>query len=268
MDLEPEQRLFVRPVSPMRELEREPTSDIPPCKRLAIVGQGRVGSSLARALADSGRDVIGPLPRGTDGADAEAVLLCVPDAEIARAAALIPLGRLVGHCSGASTLGVLAPHEAFSLHPLMTVTRAGASFDGAGAAIAGTTPEAIQFATRLATQLGMQPVHVAEDNRALYHAAASVASNFLVTVEAAAEQLMRTAGVERALLVPLVRATVENWAGAGAGRALTGPVARGDEQTIRAQREAVGERRPELLELFDALVKATRELAHTEAVAA
>ena len=131
---------FVRPVSPMRELEREPTSDIPPCTRLAIVGQGRLGTALARALADSGLDVIGPLGRGTDGADAEAVLLCVPDAEIARAAALITPGRLVGHCSGASTLGVLAPHEAFSLHPLMTVTRAGASFDGAGAAIAGTTP--------------------------------------------------------------------------------------------------------------------------------
>ena len=177
-------------------------------------------------------------------------------------------GRLVGHCSGASGLDVLVPHEGFSLHPLMTVTRAGADFDGAGAAIDGTTPRALSFATELATRLGMHPVRVAERDRALYHAAASVASNFLVTVEAAAEQLMADAGVERSLLVPLVRAAVENWAGAGAQRALTGPVARGDEETVEAQRAAIAERRPELLELFDALVSATRELARGEGVPA
>jgi predicted short-subunit dehydrogenase-like oxidoreductase (DUF2520 family) len=252
----------------MRELEREPSSHIPPCTRLAIVGHGRLGTALARALADSGVEVIGPLGRGADAAGADAVLLCVPDAEIAGAAALITPGLLVGHCSGASTLDVLASKEAFSLHPLMTVTQAGADFNGAGAAVAGTTPHALMFATELATQLGMRPVQVAERDRALYHAAASVASNFLIAVEAAAEQLMLAAGIERALLVPLVRATVENWATVGAERALTGPVARGDEQTVEAQRAAVGERRPELLELFDALVKATRELARPEAVTA
>lgn len=213
-------------------------------------------------------DVTRPVGRGDDGADADAVLLCVPDAEIAQAAALISPGRLVGHCSGASTLEILAPHEAFSLHPLMTVTEAGAKFDGAGAAIAGTTPRGRHLATGLATRLGMHPVQVDEHDRALYHAAASVASNFLITVEAAAEQLMREVGVERSMLVPLVRATVENWAAAGAQRALTGPVARGDEQTVEAQRGAIAEQAPQLLELFDALVKATRELARTQAVAA
>jgi predicted short-subunit dehydrogenase-like oxidoreductase (DUF2520 family) len=252
----------------MWELERESPSDIPPCTRLAIVGHGRLGTALSRALADSGLDVIGPLGRGADGREAGAVLLCVPDAEIAGAAALISPGRLVGHCSGASGLDVLAPHEGFSLHPLMTATRAGADFDGAGAAIAGTTPQALSFATELAIRLRMHPVQVAERDRALYHAAASVASNFLITVEAAAEQLMAEAGVERSLLVPLVRAAVENWASAGAQRALTGPVARGDEETVEAQRAAIAERRPELLELFDALVNATRELARVEGVPA
>ncbi|MEA2159183.1 MAG: hypothetical protein QOD66_1563 [Solirubrobacteraceae bacterium] len=246
----------------MRELEREPSSDIPACTRLALVGRGRLGTALAQALAAAGVDVAGPLARGADGANADAVLLCVPDGEIARAASLISPGRLVGHCSGASRLDVLAPHEAFSLHPLMTVTRAGANFDGAGAAIAGTTLTALRFAAELATRLGMRSVQVAEADRALYHAAASMASNFLVTVEAAAERLMGRAGVERALLVPLVRATVENWAGAGAEQALTGPVARGDEATVQAQRAAISAREPELLSLFDSLVSATRQLSH------
>jgi predicted short-subunit dehydrogenase-like oxidoreductase (DUF2520 family) len=189
------------------------------------------------------------------------VLLCVPDGEIAAAAAAIAPGRIVGHCSGATTLDVLHPHEAFSLHPLMTVTPDGAVFAGAGAAIAGTTARALRLAAELATALGMRAVEVAESDRPAYHAAASIASNFLVTLEAAAERLAASVGVDRDLLVPLVRATVENWATAGAERALTGPVARGDEETVRAQRSAVEQHAEDLLPLFDALVDATRALA-------
>jgi predicted short-subunit dehydrogenase-like oxidoreductase (DUF2520 family) len=107
----------------------------------------------------------------------------------------------------------------------------------------------------------MSAVELDDRDRAAYHAAASIASNFLVTVEAAAERLAATAGVERELLVPLVRATVENWARLGPQRALTGPVARGDEATVARQRAAVAERTPELLTLFDALVDTTRALA-------
>jgi predicted short-subunit dehydrogenase-like oxidoreductase (DUF2520 family) len=152
------------------------------------------------------------------------------------------------------------------LHPLMTVTAQGAQFAGAGAAVAGSTPRALAVAAELADALGMRAVEVAERDRVAYHAAASLASNFLITLEAAAEQLASDAGVDRALLVPLVRATVENWAALGAEQALTGPVARGDEQTVAAQRAAVEERAPQLLELFDALVDRTRALArHQEA---
>jgi predicted short-subunit dehydrogenase-like oxidoreductase (DUF2520 family) len=68
-------------------------------------------------------------------------------------------------------------------------------------------------------------------------------------------------GVERQLLVPLVRAAVENWAALGAQGALTGPVARGDDETVARQREAISERAPDLMPLFDALVDATRALA-------
>jgi predicted short-subunit dehydrogenase-like oxidoreductase (DUF2520 family) len=220
-----------------------------------------VGNALAAALAEAGYGVTGPFGRGADGRGADAVLLCVPDAEIRAAAALITPGPLVGHCSGATTLAPLAPHEAFSLHPLMTVTVAGACFKGAGAAIAGRTDRGSAFAASLAAALGMLPVTVTDDDRAAYHAAATIASNLLVTLEAAAERLAATAGLRRELLVPLVRATVENWAVLGPQRALTGPVARGDDETVRRQRAAVTERTPDLLPLFDALVGATRTLS-------
>ncbi len=252
----------------MRELERESSSD-PPCRRLAVIGRGRLGTALAAALSDAGYEVDGPLGRGADGRGANAVLLCVPDGEIADAAALVEPGPLVGHCSGATGLELLSPHEAFSLHPLMTVTTNGACFDGAGAAIAGASDRALALARELAEALGLRAIEINDEDRAAYHAAASIASNFLITLEAAAEQLAATTGADRDLLVPLVRATVENWARLGGERALTGPVARGDVATVGAQRAAVAERTPELLELFDALVAATRALAASgESVAA
>jgi predicted short-subunit dehydrogenase-like oxidoreductase (DUF2520 family) len=91
--------------------------------------------------------------------------------------------------------------------------------------------------------------------------AASVASNFLVTLEDAAEQLLATAGAPRELLVPLVQAAVANWAQHGGPAALTGPIARGDEATVARQRAAVQDRAAELLPLFDALADRTRALA-------
>jgi predicted short-subunit dehydrogenase-like oxidoreductase (DUF2520 family) len=249
----------------MRELEREARAEDPSCRCLAIIGRGRLGTALADAFTDAGLVVRGPLGRGADAAGADVALLCVPDSEIASAAALIAPGRLVGHCSGATELAPLAPHEAFSLHPLMTVTAGGARFAGAGAAIAGSTDRALDLARHLATALGMRPVEVADEDRVAYHAAASIASNFLITLEAAAERVAGSAGVDRDLLVPLVRAAVENWAALGPERALTGPVARGDELTVAAQRNAIAERAEDLLPLFDALVAATRELAAGEA---
>jgi predicted short-subunit dehydrogenase-like oxidoreductase (DUF2520 family) len=232
---------------------------------ISIVGAGRLGFALAAALRSAGRDVTGPLARGATPAADALVVLCVPDGEIATAAGALEHrdGRLVGHCSGATGLGVLAPHEAFSLHPLMTVP-AGAAPDvlrGAGCAVAGATPRALEAARALAASAGMRPTEVADADRAAYHAAASIASNFLVTLEGAAESLAATAGVDRELLAPLVRAAADNWARRGARAALTGPIARGDEATVARQRHAVAERTPELLALFDALADATRQLA-------
>jgi predicted short-subunit dehydrogenase-like oxidoreductase (DUF2520 family) len=230
--------------------------------RLAIVGSGRVGTAIAEALRDHAQfELVGPLGRGADAAGCAAVLLCVPDREIAGAAAAIVPGVITGHCSGATGLEPLAAHAAFSLHPLMTVPADGADFRGGTAAIDADTNRAMEVARLIAQALEMNVVRVAPEDRVAYHAAACIASNFLLTLEAAAERIGSTAGVTREMLAPLVRATVENWVELGPERAITGPVARGDELTVAAQREAVGERAPELLTLFDALTAATRELA-------
>jgi predicted short-subunit dehydrogenase-like oxidoreductase (DUF2520 family) len=233
------------------------TPVLPAC---AVVGHGRLGIALAAALRDAGAHVDGPLGRGATAAAADVVLLAVPDAEIADAAAHVAPGRLVGHCSGATTLApITASHaDAFSLHPLMTITTAGATFAGAHAAIAGTTDAARATADTLARALGMTPFAVADADRPAYHAAASIASNFLITLEWAAE---RVGGIERAALAPLVRATVENWVAEGARNALTGPIARGDHETVAKQRRAVADRAPDLTDLFDAMTAATRDLA-------
>ncbi len=259
--------LLLRPVSQMRELERHPPNFASPppaaLTSIAIVGRGRFGSALSRALRELGANASEPLGRDADLAGFDAILLCVPDSEIAAAGRPLAAGSLVGHCSGATSLDALAPHERFSLHPLMTVTATDGArrFAGAGAAIAGSTVRALQFARALATTLAMHPFELAESERVAYHAAASIASNFLVTLEAAAERMAAGAGAEREILVPLVRATVENWAQLGPERALTGPVARGDELTVTAQRTAIADRAPDLLPMFDALVDATRALA-------
>ncbi len=264
----------------MRELERDSVTDDPACpplpgqapRTLAIVGRGRLGTAFAGSFEEGSLDlphgpwrVTGPHGRGYDGAGDDAVLLCVPDREISGAAALISSGPLVGHCSGACRLDVLGPREAFSLHPLMTVVSGRTRFSGAGAAVAGSSTRALKFASALARALGLRPTSISDEDRAAYHAAASIASNFLITLEAAAERVAASTGIDRALLAPLVRATIENWIAVGGERALTGPVARGDEQTVAAQRAAVAERAPELLALFDALTEATRDLAGQQA---
>jgi predicted short-subunit dehydrogenase-like oxidoreductase (DUF2520 family) len=245
--------------------------------RLALVGRGRMGTALAREFRDAGLDVHGPYGRGglaTNGAgEPAAVLLCVPDSEIAAAAAAAA-GRapLVGHTSGATPLSALAPAasagaELFGFHPLQTLAGAGAGIRlaGAGCAVAGSTPRALGAAWDLAERVGLEPFEIADHQRAAYHAAASTASNFLVTLQDSAEGIARRAGMHpadaRRALLPLVRATVENWAMLGPEEALTGPVARGDEETVAVQRAAVEEEDSSLLPLFDALVDRTRQLA-------
>ena len=195
------------------------------------------------------------------------VLLTVPDQEIeAAAAVLTPLNaQFVGHCSGATALEPLAGHEAFSLHPLMTVPagrRPGAPLAGAGCGGAPSpAPRRVRspLARALAEALGMRPVEVADADRAAYHAAASIAANFLVTLEGAAERLAATAGVPRELLVPLARAALDNWAALGAERRPHRPRRarrRGDDRAPAGGDR--GARARPARDVFDALVAASR----------
>jgi predicted short-subunit dehydrogenase-like oxidoreductase (DUF2520 family) len=226
-----------------------------------------MGNTLAAALGRAGYEVEGPAGRG-EVPLADIVLLCVPDSEIATACDVVA-GRaaLVGHTSGATPLSALdsaAAHGAavFGLHPLQTITGPEAVVAGAGCAVAGSTPRALAVARELATALGMDPFELHDEQRAAYHAAASIASNYLLTLEATAEAVAAGAGIApedaRRLLGPLVRQTVANWLERGPAEALTGPVARGDDDTVERQREAVAAASPDALRLFDELTERTR----------
>ena len=230
---------------------------------LTIVGAGRLGNALVRALKEKGIGVVGPLRRG-DAITGETVLLAVPDREIANATEGVPAGALVGHTAGAMTLEVFGDREAFSMHPLMTAGTGKADFTGASAAVAGTSARARRVARDLATTLGMTPIEVPDAERIAYHTAASMAANFLVTLETMAERVGERAGISRHHLVPLARAALENWASLGSV-ALTGPIVRGDDEIVARQRAEIAGHAPELLAAWDALAQVTNRIAREEA---
>lgn len=250
------------------ESTMNPSPAFAPESTIAVIGAGRLGGVLAEAFRATGLTVYGPLRRGEQIPRADIALLCVPDAAIPEAAtAARPHASRVGHVSGATALDDVD----FSIHPLQTFTGTESPdvFHGIGAAIAGRTPADSAIAEDLARTLGARPFEVDDAHRAGYHAAASFASNFVLTVLGAAEQLAASAGIPtdeaRDLLAPLVNRTVENWKLRGAATSLTGPIARGDEATIARQRAAIADADPELTPLFDELAASTRAIARQKA---
>jgi len=217
-----------------------------------VVGTGRAGSAIAGRLAERGLTVLA----GREAlADADLVLLAVPDSAIAGVAERVPIGPWVAHVSGATSLSALAPHaRRFSVHPLQTLTldRGPEQLDGAWAAVTAETDDALEAARWLAETLGLQPFDLADADKPLYHAGAAMASNFLVTLHAAAARLLEESGAPPEALVPLMTRTIEN------GFVLTGPIARGDWSTVEAHLRALDERAPDLAPLYRALAKATR----------
>ncbi len=213
-----------------------------------VIGRGRVGSALAARLQERSVEL------REDGA--ELVLLCVPDTAISDVArSLAPGDAWIGHTSGATALTALAPHtRRFGLHPLQTFTRARGpeQLDGAFAAITAESDEGRDHAFELARLLGLRPFELAEAARPLYHAGAAIASNYLVTLHRVASELFRAAGAPAEALEPLMRRTIEN------GFELTGPIERGDWETVEAHRAAIRATRPELEPLYDVLAEATR----------
>jgi predicted short-subunit dehydrogenase-like oxidoreductase (DUF2520 family) len=211
-----------------------------------IIGAGRVGSAVTARLSERGVAL--------HDNDPALVLLCVPDSAIAEVAREIEPGPWIAHVSGATPLFALDPHRRrFSLHPLQTFTRARGpeQLDGAYAAVTAESEEARAVAVEVAATLGLQPFDLADDRRVLYHAGAAIASNFLVTLRRVAGQLVEDAGAPAQALDPLMRRTIEN------GFELTGPISRGDWETVEAHVRAIRERRPEYERLYEALAEAT-----------
>ena len=216
---------------------------------VTVIGAGRAGTTIAARLRERGVGV---------GDDGELRLLCVPDRAIGDVARTIEPGPWVAHISGATPLAALDPHERrFSVHPLQTLTKDGGptQLDGAWGAVTAESADAEARALWLAETLGLRPFGLADDQRALYHAGASVASNFLVTLYRVAADLVERAGVPAEALVPLMTRTIEN------GFDLTGPIARGDWATVEAHKRAIRAAQPELEHLYEALAEATVTLA-------
>jgi predicted short-subunit dehydrogenase-like oxidoreductase (DUF2520 family) len=246
---------------------------------LALAGPGRAGVTVAAALAAQGWSVVAVAGRTPDapstraaaarlgaparpvedvGATADVVVIATPDAAIGSTAAAIAASvradALVLHLSGVRGLDALAavPARRGALHPLQslpTVELGLARLAGSWAAVTGDP----QTGT-LAESIGLRPFPLADDDRAAYHAAATIASNHLVALLG---QVARTAPVPLEAFLPLVRATVDNVAALGPSAALTGPVARGDSDTVRAHLDALA---PEERDTYRALARAAHAL--------
>jgi predicted short-subunit dehydrogenase-like oxidoreductase (DUF2520 family) len=210
-----------------------------------VIGRGRVGSAVAARLEERGVELRD---------DGELVLLCVPDKAIRDVARGLTPGPWVAHTSGATPLSALERHERrFSLHPLQTFTRSRGpeQLDGAYAAVTAETDEARGRGFELAQLLGLEPFELADDARPLYHAGAAIAANYLVTLHRVAAELLEAAGAPPEALVPLMRRTIEN------DFELTGPIERGDHETVEAHLRAIRAERPELEPLYSVLAEAT-----------
>lgn len=240
-------------------------------KAVRVIGPGRAGSSIARALDGAGWRVDGVLGRADAAAFAGAaegvdlLVVATPDAAIAEVAAEVRPddgGRcVVAHLAGALGLDVLAPHERrASLHPLRSLPTATSDLTGAWFAVAGDA-----LASEVVADLGGRVVAVDDATRATYHAAAVMASNHLVALLGAVERVAAEAGVPLDAFLDLVRGTVENVAVLGPAAALTGPVARGDWETVRRHVEALpADERP----TYEALTAAASRLVSAPSGAA
>jgi predicted short-subunit dehydrogenase-like oxidoreductase (DUF2520 family) len=275
----------------------QPGHEHPARLDVGVVGAGRVGTALAVALSRAGHRVTGasavseasrlrvekflpgtPVLQPEDVVEsADLVLLTVPDDALrglvrGLAATGTPLaGRMLAHASGLHGLAVLEPAVELgalplALHPVMTFTgRADDADRLAGISFGVTAPAVLRPAAEvLVMEMGGEPVFIAEADRSLYHAALAGAANHLVTQVVQAADLLTKAGVSQPsrMLGPLLSTALDNALRLG-DAALTGPVARGDAETVAGHLEALRAAAPEALPAYLALARltATRALA-------
>jgi predicted short-subunit dehydrogenase-like oxidoreductase (DUF2520 family) len=263
---------------------------------LAVVGAGRVGTSLAVLWRRGGHRIVAvaggaatperaarflpevPVldPVGAAKA-AEVVVIATPDSaigpvceEMAAAGALDGANAVV-HASGATTLDALAAAAAagattLSVHPLQTCPTVEAGVEripGSTFAVTATSDDGYALGDRLVVDAGGRPVRIDDERKPLYHAAAVFASNYLVTVTALAEELGFAAGIEDpiAAFAPLQEATLANIARVGPAEALTGPAVRGDAITLERNLEALQRYAPDAIRSYVVLADLALALA-------
>jgi len=212
--------------------------------KVRVIGPGRAGLSLARALGSAGWDVAGLLGRGDDATGAAAgvdvLVIATPDDAVGRVAASVAPrpSTVVMHLSGALGLDVLDPHpQRASMHPLVPLPDAGTGarrLPGATFAVAGHP-----MARRMADALGGRVVEIDEAGRAAYHAAACMAANHVVALLGQVERVASTVGLGLTDFLGLTRAALEDVERLGPRGALTGPAARGDWATLRRHHDAL-----------------------------
>lgn len=262
---------------------------------VGVIGTGRVGAVLGAALARAGHRVVaasGVSKASRDRANAllpgvplvaadrvpaqaDLVLLTVPDSALAGlvsglvATGTLRAGQLLAHTSGRHGLAVLAPATSagslgLALHPVLPF--AGNSVDPArlsGAAFGVTSPELLRpVAEALVLEMGGEPVWVPDAQRPLWHAALAAGANHLTTLVASSADLLRQAGVEQPgrVLGPLLGAALDGALRSG-DDALTGPVARGDAETVQAHLDALTAVAPQLLASYTAMARLTADRA-------
>lgn len=208
---------------------------------LRVIGPGRAGTAMSRALADAGWTVAAPVRRGEDVRRAaegtDLLLIATPDAAVADvAAAVAPVPTtVVAHLAGSLGLDVLASHvRRASIHPLVSIPTGDTDVRGAWFAVAGDA-----LAEQVVAALEGRAVAVDDEHRAAYHAAACIASNHLVALLGQVDRVGRSAGVPLDAFLALARQTIDNVAAVGPERALSGPVRRGDRVTVDRHRAAL-----------------------------
>ena len=262
---------------------------------IGIVGCGRMGTALAKTLGDKGYAIVGVSSLHLSSAQrlagicgisettdrpweitrkADVVFLTTPDGVIESVCESISMQNgfspagVVLHCSGAHPSTILASARKSgasigSMHPLQSFASVDITqnpFKGIRVAIEGDS-EAVSMSDQMARDLEALPLKILTEGKPLYHAAAVVASNFLVTLMGVAFRLIQQAGVPSeeafSVLKPLIEGTLINIDRVGVHQALTGPVVRGDVQTVETHIQAIGQTMPELLPFYTCLVHYT-----------
>jgi len=239
-----------------------------PMISVRIIGAGHAGQSFAAALEDVGCDVRGVLTRGDDLSGAalgvDALLLATPDAVVSSVAQNVEVhsGTVLVHLSGSLSLDVLRPHvRRASLHPLAPLPLAEVGRrrlqDHIVYAVAGDS-----LAREIVALLGGEAMSVSESDRAAYHAAACIAANHVVGLMGQVARIAGGIGLELEPFVQLARYALDDVSALGPLGALTGPVARGDEETVGGHRFSLPE---DELTGYDAGVALIRQLLRESA---